>query len=75
MAYNKAKEEYRWNQWKAEEEKILREQGVDEETIQKLREGTILTQSGDSGNTRPRFWTVWNCSWKKKKPKSPSRRA
>ena len=38
MAYNKAKEEYRWNQWKAEEEKILREQGVDEETIQKLRE-------------------------------------
>ena len=36
--YNKAKEEYRWNQWKAEEEKILREQGVDEETIQKLRE-------------------------------------
>ena len=38
MAYNKAKEEYRWNQWKAEEEKILREQGADEETIQKLRE-------------------------------------
>ena len=38
MAYNKAKEEYRWNQWKVEEEKILREQGVDEETIQKLRE-------------------------------------
>ena len=38
MAYNKAKEEYRWNQWKTEEEKILREQGVDEETIQKLRE-------------------------------------
>ena len=40
MAYNKkAKEEYRWNQWKSEEEeKILREQGVEEETIQKLRE-------------------------------------
>ena len=38
MAYNKAKEEYRWNQWKAEEEQILREQGVEEETIQKLRE-------------------------------------
>ena len=64
MAYNKAKEEYRWNQWKAEEEKILREQGVDEETIQKLRE-----YDWDD------FWTVWNCSWKKKKPKSPSRRA
>ena len=26
-------------------------------------------QSGDSGNTRPRFWTVWNCSWKKKETK------
>ena len=38
MAYNKAKEEYRWKQWKSEEEKILREQGMDEETIQKLRE-------------------------------------
>lgn len=38
MAYNKAKEEYKWKQWKEEEEKILREQGVDEETIRKLRE-------------------------------------
>ena len=71
MAYNKAKEEYRWNQWKAEEEKILREQGVDEETIQKLRE-----YDWDDFNAerrfrehRTRFWTVWNCSWKKKKPK------
>ena len=36
MAYNKAKEEYRWNQWKAEEEKILREQGVDEETAAQI---------------------------------------
>ena len=65
MAYNKAKEEYKWKQWKAEEEKILREQGVDEETIQKLREydwddfnaliSEAKMQSGDSGNTRPRF--------------------
>ena len=37
MAYNKAKEEYRWNQWKAEEEKILREQGVDEEDRKSTR--------------------------------------
>ena len=43
MAYNKAKEEYRWNQWKAEEEKILREQGVDEETIQKR--GLVFPES------------------------------
>ena len=51
MAYNKAKEEYRWNQWKAEEEKILREQGVDEETIQKLRE-----YDWDDFNAERRFW-------------------
>ena len=86
MAYNKAKEEYRWNQWKAEEEKILREQGVDEETIQKLRE-----YDWDDFNAERRFrehqtslldWkeeifeeVCGNCSWKKKKPKSPSRRA
>ena len=31
--------------------------------------GRISRQSGDSGNTRPRFWTAWNCSWKKKETK------
>ena len=51
MAYNKAKEEYRWNQWKAEEEKILREQGVDEETIQKLREQDFLDGRWNNKNT------------------------
>ena len=76
MAYNKAKEEYRWNQWKAEEEKILREQGVDEETIQKLREydWNDFNAERDSGNIRPHFWTVWNCFWKKKNQESLSQR-
>ena len=36
--------------------------------------GTILTQSGDSGNIRPHFWTVWNCFWKKKNQESLSQR-
>ena len=59
MAYNKAKEEYRWKQWKSEEEKILREQGVDEETIQKLREYDwedcmeLLLEEKESGESQP----------------------
>ncbi|MCD7956855.1 MAG: sigma-70 family RNA polymerase sigma factor [Lachnospiraceae bacterium] len=38
MAYNKAREEYRWKKWKDEEEQKLRELGMDEESIQALRE-------------------------------------
>ena len=37
MAYNKAKAEKEWLRWKEVEEKKLRELGVDEETIQRLR--------------------------------------
>lgn len=36
MAYNKAKAEKKWIQWKDAEEKKLRELRVDEETIQRL---------------------------------------
>lgn len=36
MAYNKAKAEEKWIQWKDAEEKKLRELHVDEETIQRL---------------------------------------
>ena len=36
MAYNKAKEEYKWKQWKEKEERQLRELGMDEDSIQKL---------------------------------------
>lgn len=37
MAYNKAKEERKWKQWKEKEEALLRTLGMDEESIQKLR--------------------------------------
>lgn len=37
MAYNKAKEERKWKQWKEKEEALLRTMGMDEESIQKLR--------------------------------------
>ncbi len=32
MAFNKAKEEYKWKQWKEAEESKMRELGVQEET-------------------------------------------
>lgn len=38
MAYNKAKEEYKWKLWKEQEEKRMREFGVSEEIIAELRE-------------------------------------
>ena len=37
MAYNHGKAERRWRLWKEKEEKILRECGVDEETIEEIR--------------------------------------
>lgn len=37
MVYNKAREEYKWKQWKEAEEKKMRELGVSEEVIVKLR--------------------------------------
>ena len=38
MAYNKASEERKWRYWKEEEEKKLRELGMNEEKIRKLRQ-------------------------------------
>lgn len=37
MAYNKAREERKWKQWKEREEKQMRELGMGEDAIQKLR--------------------------------------
>lgn len=37
MAYNKAKEERKWKQWKEKEETLLRTMGMDEDSIQALR--------------------------------------
>ena len=38
MVYNKASEERKWCYWKEQEEKKLRELGMDEEKIRKLRQ-------------------------------------
>lgn len=38
MAYNKAREEQKWKNWKAREEEKLRELGMDEASIQALHE-------------------------------------
>lgn len=38
MAYNKAREERKWRIWKDAEEKQMRQLGVSEDVIQKLRE-------------------------------------
>ena len=37
MAYNHGKEEYKWKLWKEREEKILRDSGVTEDTIEAIR--------------------------------------
>ncbi len=37
MAYNHRREERKWRIWKENEEKILRECGVDESTIEEIR--------------------------------------
>lgn len=37
MAYNKAREEQKWKQWKEKEEEKLRACGMEEDSIQKLR--------------------------------------
>ena len=37
MAFNKAREEHRWKQWKEAEEKKMRELGVEESVIEELR--------------------------------------
>ena len=37
MTYNKAKEEWKWKQWKEKEEEQLRFWGMDEASIQELR--------------------------------------
>ncbi len=38
MFYNKAREERKWKQWKEREEKLMRELGMCEDSIQKIRE-------------------------------------
>ena len=51
MTFHKAKEEYKWKQWKEQEEKILRESGVSKEVIQRIRE-----MDWQDFNADRRFW-------------------
>ena len=51
MIFHKASEERKWKQWKEQEEKILREFGVSEETIQRIRE-----LDWQDFNADRRFW-------------------
>ncbi|NSD67280.1 sigma-70 family RNA polymerase sigma factor [Dorea longicatena] len=51
MTFHKAKEEYKWKQWKEQEEKILKEYGVSEEVIQRIRE-----LDWQDFNADRRFW-------------------
>ena len=54
MAYNKASEERKWRYWKEQEEKKLRELGMDEEKIRKLRRKRLNFRHGYK-NPRPHF--------------------
>ena len=55
MVYNHGKAERRWRLWKEKEEKILRECGVDEETIEEIR-----TFDREEFNSDRRFYTRLN---------------
>ena len=48
MAYNGLKEYYKWRRWKDNDEKMLREHGVDEETISKIRDFDRITYNSDN---------------------------
>ena len=51
VTFHKAKEEYKWKQWKEQEERILRKSGVSEEVNQRLRE-----LDWQDFNAERRFW-------------------
>ena len=54
MAYNNGRENRKWLIWKEAEEKILREHGVDETTIEKIR---IDDRADFNSNRRFYHWT------------------
>lgn len=71
MTFHKAKEEYKWKQWKEQEEKILRESGVSEEVIQRIRE-----LDWQDFNAERRFWEHFSSNqeelYTQKKEEEPS---
>ena len=54
MAYNNGREDRKWRIWKEAEEKVLREQGVDEATIEQIR---IDDRADFNSNRRFYHWT------------------
>lgn len=48
MAYNGLKEYYKWRRWKDNDEKMLREHGVDEETIAKICDFDRITYNSNN---------------------------
>ena len=54
MAYNNGREDRKWRIWKEAEEKVLREHGVDETTIEQIR---IDDRADFNSNRRFYHWT------------------
>lgn len=54
MAYNKAKEEWKWKRWKEKEEEQLRILGMDEASIQELR-----CRDWEDFKAERRYWEHW----------------
>jgi len=54
MAYNNGREDRKWRIWKEAEEKLLREHGVDEATIEQIR---IDDRADFNSNRRFYHWT------------------
>lgn len=54
MAYNHGREDRKWRIWKEAEEKMLREYGVDETTIEQIR---IADRADFNSNRRFYRWT------------------
>jgi len=60
MAYNNGRENRKWLRWKEEEEKILRECGVDETTIEQIRTDDRAEFNSDR-RYYSRKWEVGSC--------------
>ena len=66
MAYNHGKEERKWRIWKENEEKILREYGVDESTIEE--QNLIPTGGFTIGQMMLRsIWEKWQIPSRRQK--------
>ena len=59
MAYNHGREDRKWRIWKEAEEKLMRECGVDEATIEQIRICLLYTSYGlwrTAPFYAPRYW-------------------